>query len=289
MNSKQMMFFCVGMMIMLAGCKTQGKAVNLQSGRTISIYKTIYPPYKHEVSLNFDDVPVSDDTPRSEVKYKKRVTVTENGDSFQILIGRRRIDISPPAVAPLPPPNPILIQPLSRDILTAAQAGDWDITQMQLYISGTVVLEHEERSTGLTARNKSTPVRETLKGTNLTGPVSTNEIITTSAYENTLYVLDAMTPGLAITSNTVKGQNILEVSFDPGPNGTQQVLRFVQSLSAPLGYFYLDYPNKSTISYGGKNYEIRFDGKSKMPPYLMIRTELPPSVQNSNSLLGRRP
>jgi hypothetical protein len=168
-----------------------------------------------------------------------------------------------------------------------AQADGWDITQMQLYISGTVVLEYEAHSTSLTARKKSTPVQETLKGTNLTGTVSSNETITTSAYENTLYVLEPMTPGVALNSYKQGGDKILEVSFDPAMTGAPRFLKFIQYAGAPLGCFYLAYDNKQTMSYGGQNYEIRFDGNATDPPYLMIRTEFTASP-GSNSLPGRR-
>lgn len=294
MKSRQVVFFYVAMMmVVLAGCETPGQAVELTSGRTISISKKSIIGGQ-EVSVPFDNVPPSDDTPRNEVKYKKRwITVTENGDSFRLQfgLGRRIIDISPAPKPPFLVPTPIFIQPLTRMVWDESRINDQNIKEMQLYISGTVVLEYEEYSRGLTARQNSNPVRETLKGTNLTGSVSANETITRSSYTNTLYVLETMTPGVAIKfDDSEKERNILEVSFDPGPNGTQRVLRFVQSLSvsAPFGYFFLEYPNNSTICYGDQNYEIRFDEKNKMPPYLMIRTELPPSVQNSNSLLGRR-
>ncbi|GHV86918.1 hypothetical protein AGMMS50255_2140 [Spirochaetia bacterium] len=291
MKSRQVVFFYVAMMmVLLAGCETPGQDVKLTSGRTISISKKSIIGGQ-EVSVPFDNVPPSDDTPRNEVKYKKRwITVTENGDSFRLQfgLGRRIIDISPAPKPPFLVPTPIFIQPLTHMMWEESRINDQNIKEMQLYISGTVVLEYEEHSRGLTARQNSNPVPETLKGTDLTGPVSANESITQSTYINILYVLETMTPGVAIKFDSVSGRNILEVSFDPGPNGTQQVLRFAQSLSAPLGYFFLDYPNNSIICYGDKNYEIRFDEKNKMPPYLMIRTELPPFVQNSNSLLGRR-
>jgi hypothetical protein len=168
-----------------------------------------------------------------------------------------------------------------------AQAGAWDITRMQLYISGTVALEYEEHSTDLTVRTNSQPVVETLKGTNLTGTVSANEMIIQSAYANALIVLETMTPGVALKYIPGKWQNILEVSFEGGAAGQQNFLRFVQHYNDPDGYFYLEPLNKTKITYGDKQYEVRFDERGGKSPYLMIRTEYTASAR-SNTLPGRR-
>ncbi|GHV86917.1 hypothetical protein AGMMS50255_2130 [Spirochaetia bacterium] len=182
--------------------------------------------------------------------------------------------------------TPVFVQPFTRTLWDEAQAGAWDIRHMQLYVSGTVVLEYEKYSTDLTARTNSQSVEETLRGINYTGTVSTNEMITNSAYENALIVLETMTPGVALKFIPGKWQNILEVSFEGDTADQQKFLRFVQNYNDSDGYFYLEPLNKTKITYGDKKYEIRFNERGGSP-YLMIRTEYTASTR-SNILPGRR-
>ncbi|GHV86919.1 hypothetical protein AGMMS50255_2150 [Spirochaetia bacterium] len=182
--------------------------------------------------------------------------------------------------------TPVFVQPFTRTLWDEAQAGAWDIRHMQLYVSGTVVLEYEKYSTDLTARTNSQSVEETLRGINYTGTVSTNEMITNSAYENALIVLETMTPGVALKFIPGKWQNILEVSFEGDTADQQKFLRFVQNYNDSDGYFYLEPLNKTKITYGDKKYEIRFNERGGSP-YLMIRTEYTASMR-SNILPGRR-
>jgi hypothetical protein len=286
MNGKQGVFFSLGMVMLLAGCHTfhpRGSAVELPSRRTLSIIGPVKNGSTDTVKLEEVSPGVFRDT-------LKMVTVAERGNTFQIEIPGMKdnfnINISSPPIPSTIPTNPIFIQPLTRVLWDEAQAGIWDIKHMQLYISGTVALEYEEHLTGLTARPNGKTVEETLKGTNLTGPAIAGEMITKSTYTNTLYVLETMTPGVALKISPGNWQNVLEVSFDNG-TGTES-LRFVQDpKDGGYGYFYLEPNNKDKINYGGKDYEVRFDEK-KGKPYLMIRTELPPFMPDNRSLPGRR-
>jgi hypothetical protein len=280
------MFFCVGMMIMmtLAGCRSApipGPDVELPSTRTLSVSE----PDKDGQLVTVKLIPGDDKgnvSPGVFSTWNKKATVTETADRFIIETSGMTINISAP-----PKGTPIFIQPLTRVLWDDAEAGGWDIKNMQLYISGTVVLEYEEHLTDLESRDKSTPVRENPQGTELSGQVTTGEIVTKSAYENILYVLETMTPGMALRVSTENEKNILEVSFETGANGEQQFLRFVQDPKDSYGYFYLEPANKSKITYGAKEYEVRFDERNGRPPYLMIRTELATS-RVGKSLSGRR-
>jgi hypothetical protein len=288
MNSKQVMFFSVGMMVMiLAGCGSSpkvhpsGSDVKLPSERTLSISESDKKSGQ-SVTVKLDEV-----SPGKFTDTNNEVTVTETmGDSFQIEIPGMKINISAP---PIPPRIPVFIQPLTHVLWEDAQAGRWDIKNMQLYISGTVALENEDQSTRLQLREKSKTVEEILKGTNLTGQAKTGEMITHSAYANTFHVVDTMTPGMVISGSTENGKNKLQVSFEPDANGEKRVLSFVQDTAdSGYGYFYLEPKNKDTIKFGDKDYEVRydFDGRSKKP-YLLIRTELSASLSR-DSLPGRR-